>query len=145
MNENNSKDKILIPQLAPCGIYCGACPSFGKTCYGCSSEENQKRTSKWSCKLRHCCYSEKKISYCFECDEFPCQKYKKKLIKSNPLNPKYNYRHELIENSKMFFNLGLEEYLLYQDKKWRCKSCNKRVYWYEYKCSSCGASYEDKS
>ena len=144
MNKNNSKDKDLPVELAPCGVYCGACPSFEKTCYGCSSEKSQKRTSKWNCKLRNCCYFEKAISYCFECDEFPCKKYHKKLIDSNPLDSRFNYRHELVENSKVFFKLGLEEYLQYQNKKWKCAICKERVHWYTYKCSSCGAVYENK-
>ena len=25
-------------ELAPCGIYCGACPHYFRTCFGCSSE-----------------------------------------------------------------------------------------------------------
>jgi hypothetical protein len=80
--------KERINELAPCGAFCGACPSFAKSCDGCSSENvGQKRTSKWSCIVRNCCY-DKNMSYCAECDQFPCAKLKKKII--NTINVHHN-------------------------------------------------------
>jgi len=39
--------ELLPNALAVCGVYCGACPSFNKTCLGCSCEnKDQERTSK---------------------------------------------------------------------------------------------------
>lgn len=131
----------LPPELAPCGVFCGACPSFGKSCHGCSSEKKQKRTSKWGCKLRTCCYSVKKLNFCFECDEFPCQKYRRKLPDAHPGDPKFDYRHEVLENFKKFAELGLEGYLKYQNEKWSCPSCRGRGHWYHYKCSQCGMKF----
>ena len=56
--------KTLANELAPCSVFCGACPSFNKTCFGCPSEsKKQKRISKWGCKIRKCCYEEKNIKY----------------------------------------------------------------------------------
>ena len=62
------KDKLQI-LAAPCGVYCGACPSLHKgTCYSCSSDDrSQKRTSKWNCKIRRCCVDEHKFEgYCLK-------------------------------------------------------------------------------
>lgn len=28
--------------LAPCGVFCGACPSYEKTCLGCASESKEQ-------------------------------------------------------------------------------------------------------
>lgn len=140
--QNNSKAKGIPPEVAPCGVYCVACPSFGKTCHGCSSEKSQKRKSKLACKLRICCYSKKSLSCCFECDEFPCKEHRRKLINSHPGDPRFDYRHELIESCKVFTEMGLKGYLQYQNEKWRCSKCDGRVHWYHYKCSSCGISYE---
>lgn len=138
----SSKKQNLPTELAACGVYCGACPSYGKSCYGCSSEKEQKRKSKWNCKLRECCYSIKSKSFCFECDEFPCNDYRRKITKSHPNDSRYEYRHELIEGFALFTTLGLARYLKYQDERWRCESCKGRVHWYDYKCSECGAEFK---
>lgn len=140
--QNDLKAKNFPPEVAPCGVYCGACPSFGKTCFGCSSEKSQTRKSKLSCKLRKCCHSEKSLSCCFECDEFPCKEHRRKLINSHSGDPRFDYRHELVESCTEFVEMGLERYLQHQNEKWRCSKCDGRVHWYHYKCSSCGTSYE---
>ena len=67
-------------ETAPCGIYCGACPSLKirKTCLGCGSEDRkQKRKSKWSCGIRRCCFEDKNLNFCIDCADFPCKKIDK--------------------------------------------------------------------
>ena len=127
-------------ELAPCGVYCGACPSFNKTCLGCPSESktNQKRTSKWGCKIRTCCYEEKNIPFCGDCTQFPCDVLTKKLINSHPRDPKFKYRHEIPKNVNTFRKLGVAEYVQYQKQRWSCPSCGGIVTFYHYKCSVCG-------
>jgi hypothetical protein len=29
-------------ELAPCGVFCGTCPSYNKTCKGCASEDKEQ-------------------------------------------------------------------------------------------------------
>ena len=55
----------MLNELAPCGVFCGACPSFNKSCFGCSSNTNKnKRTkSKIHCPIRICIYTIKKQCY----------------------------------------------------------------------------------
>lgn len=129
----------LPKELAPCGVFCGACPSFSKTCQGCSSKsKDQKRTSKWGCKIRKCCYEEHAFTSCASCTELPCVKLNKKLIDSHPENPKFAYRHEIEDNFKKFRELGPEAYLAYQVQRWTCPECGGRVLFYEYVCRNCG-------
>jgi hypothetical protein len=129
----------LLKALAPCGVFCGACPSFQKTCFGCSSaSKSQRRTSWLSCQIRKCCYEEREYSFCAECVEFPCQKINQKLIESHPKDPKFSYRHEIPENVKLYKTLGQEAYLLYQAQKWTCPDCGGRVTFYDYQCQDCG-------
>lgn len=131
--------KERIDEFAPCGVFCGACPSYNKTCAGCSSEKKeQNRSSKWNCKLRNCCYIEKKVNYCAECDEFPCKKLKKRLIDSHPEDERYKYRHEIPDIYKNFKEMDLMSFLENQKKRWSCPSCGEIVYFYKYKCSKCG-------
>ena len=130
----------LIRELAPCGVFCGACPSFNKSCFGCSSEnsEQARRKSRESCKIRMCCYNTKKLSYCAECDQFPCSIINKKLIFSHPDDLRYRYRHELINIAKQFRKLNIDDYLHYQKERWKCPLCGGIVYFYHYICGQCG-------
>jgi len=128
-----------INELAPCGVFCGACPSYTKTCAGCPSENTeQKRTSKWNCKIRNCCYHEQKIHYCIACDAFPCSIHRKKLIDSHPDDAKYKYRHEIPEIFAKMTEMDTEDYLAFQKKRWSCPSCGGIVCFYKYTCSECG-------
>ena len=125
--------------LSPCGVYCGACPSFRKSCYGCGSEDrSQKRKSKWSCKIRNCCFKEKNYQFCYQCNDFPCKMIDSKLIKSHPNEKKYTYRHEIVSNLKQLERVGIKQWLRELDKKWTCPECGGRLLWYQYKCSDCG-------
>ena len=131
--------KKRVDELAPCGIYCGACPSLGKSCLGCASENrNQKRTSKWHCKIRICCYETRQLNYCCLCEQYPCKLLNKKLIKSHPSDKRFKYRHEIVDNFKKLQLMTMQEYLKYQRQKWSCPDCSGIVHFYYYKCSQCG-------
>lgn len=127
------------PELAPCGVFCGACPSFGKSCHGCGSEDrNQKRTSKWSCKIRICCYEETGLNFCGKCDDFPCNLIHKKLLKPHQGDPRFRYRRETLEYSPLLKTLPLQEYHQLRADAYKCPKCGGRVIFYDYKCKGCG-------
>ncbi len=128
-----------INELAPCGVFCGACPSFERSCLGCPSEDqDQKRISKWSCRIRKCCYENKNLDYCIYCDEFPCKIIKKKLLDTHMEDPRFAYRHEVIKIFPKLLELGEEHYHQYQKDRWICPICAGRVLFYEYRCIACG-------
>lgn len=55
--------------LSLCGLNCGLCPMFlGRYCGGCGAG-NQ------SCKLARCSLEHGQIEYCYECANYPCEKY----------------------------------------------------------------------
>lgn len=131
--------KQIPNELAPCGVFCGACPSFNKTCLGCASEsKEQKRTSKWGCKIRYCCYNIEEKDFCIDCSKFPCSVINKKLLHSHPGEIKFKYRHEIPEIFKKLKELGVDDYLEFHKQRWSCPSCGSRVNFYHYKCSKCG-------
>ncbi len=134
---------IQLPsEIAPCGIYCGACPSFGKSCLGCASQdENQPRKSKWACKVRRCCYEEQH-AICADCDQFPCDKHRKKLLDSRPGDSRFAYRHEVPENHQRMQALGIDGYLTFQQQRWSCPQCEGQVRFYKYTCDTCGKVVE---
>jgi hypothetical protein len=130
-------------ELAPCGVFCAACPSYGKTCIGCSSEDkNQKRKSKWNCNIRKCCYEEMNVEYCGYCNSFPCDKINRKLIKSHLGDLRFKYRHEITENMKKLKEFGLNDFIKYKEKEYTCPHCKGIIHFYHYKCSKCGKTYK---
>lgn len=57
--------------LSLCGLNCGLCPMFlGNYCGGCGNG-NQ------SCKTARCSLEHGGIEYCYECKQYPCEKYQK--------------------------------------------------------------------
>ncbi len=69
-------------QISVCGIACEKCPRMQK---GICPNGIEGCTPKLTgpCKIKHCAVK-KKVRYCFECKEFPCD-----LTKVGPLN--YGY------------------------------------------------------
>lgn len=136
--KDNKKNK-RIKELAPCGVFCGACPSYKKTCLGCASEsKDQDRTSKWGCKVRSCCYSNQNKDYCVECDKFPCNKLRNKLIDSHPGDMRYKYRHEIPGIFVKMRDMEVKAYLEFQKERWTCPDCGGIIHFYKYRCSDCG-------
>lgn len=134
-----------IDGISPCGVPCFACGSYLKdTCKGCRAEKQQKRKSKWGCKIRLCALKEKNLRFCSECEQFPCKEVNRKLINSHPNDKKYSYRHEIPENFKLIETLGMEQGLKELDKRWQCPECGGRILFYAYTCSSCGQQFLEK-
>jgi len=73
MNYNTRK----YPQFSACGLNCGLCPRYytkgSSRCPGCAGEGFSDVHP--VCGMLSCC-QRKGIEYCFECDDFPCSKYK---------------------------------------------------------------------
>jgi hypothetical protein len=130
------------PEAAPCGVYCGACPSFGKSCKGCSSSDrDQRRRSKWGCRLRVCCIEERGLEFCHQCDEHPCGRYVRKLPGSHVGDPRFDYRREVYDNLIRIAEVGVAVWLEEQGTRWQCPECGGRVHFYHYTCSECGTSF----
>ncbi|MCI8285923.1 MAG: DUF3795 domain-containing protein [Firmicutes bacterium] len=54
-----------------CGLNCGLCPMFlNKNCPGCGGGEGNQ-----SCKIARCSMEHDSAQYCFQCSEYPCEKY----------------------------------------------------------------------
>ena len=54
-----------------CGLNCRLCPMFlNKNCPGCGGGEGNQ-----SCKIVGCSLEHDGVEYCFQCSEYPCEKY----------------------------------------------------------------------
>ncbi len=137
----------MKPELiAPCGINCAVCVAFlGYTmsgpkrkhpCLGCRSLDTSGRSlSRKKCAFmkKHCdLLANDKVTFCFECDEFPCQHLKK-------LDDGYvrNYNMSLIENLNSIKKIGMKRYLRDQKKKYTCSQCGGVVSVHTNRCYTC--------
>jgi hypothetical protein len=133
-----------------CGLYCASCAVYIATktntreklakesgipydqtiCYGCKSDINPK----WcvECKLKLCA-KEKKVDFCFQCDEYPC-----KNLEDFKNDPKYPYHCEIYEYMETIKKEGKEKWLKKMRSRWTCADCNKPSSWFETSCSQCG-------
>ena len=57
-------------RLSLCGLNCGLCPMrLGGHCGGCGAG-NQ------SCKIARCSLEHGGVTYCYQCGNYPCEKYR---------------------------------------------------------------------
>jgi len=82
--------------VAPCGLYCGACPIYKAqtdrvlaeklaprlglpieacACLGCRGQKGRVRVmGEQICETYDCCVNEKGLDFCYQCPDFPCSK-----------------------------------------------------------------------
>ena len=142
---------------APCGLYCGNCeiyrafrdddfealagyakemnsPIDRVKCEGCRSDFMMF----WcpECEVRRC-NEEKSLSFCFECEDFPCVA----LVEFEDQAP----HHSLcVKNLERMVEVGISAWLEEQDEMWRCSRCRTKVTYYTEKCPNCLNEVEKK-
>lgn len=136
--------------VGACGIYCGACDHYlagrenGKyllkrdtdigrrvadnPCGGC---KNIEKLCQWckECEIRNCA-SEKSLSHCGMCDQFPCDYFEE--FKNGLLHKQVGYK-----NIQELTRVGVAEWLEKQEIRWSCPNCGSSFSFYEIQCSSC--------
>ncbi len=125
---------IDTTMFAPCGMNCKVCYKhcYYKTpCVGClnSDERTPEHCRKW--KIMDF-INAKRLSYCFECSEYPC-----KLIKNLEKSYHKRYRASLIENSRFVQAHGLECFMEQQKAKYTCPKCGGIISIHDRECSEC--------
>lgn len=117
----------LPDSMAPCGVYCGACPSFGKGCRGCGSENRKQRhTSKGNCTIRRRCFEEKGIALCSQYTDVPCR-LTDELQGSYPGNKRFRYHHKIYKNLREIEEQALDAWLPGEKAKRRRPSAGRRT------------------
>ena len=92
--------------LSLCGLNCGLCPMLlDKHCGGCGNG-NQ------SCKIAKCSLEHGKIEYCYECENYPCEKYQN-IDKYDSFITHKRQKADLERVQK----IGFEQYNLEQQEK----------------------------
>lgn len=127
---------------APCGIYCGACRQYLLWKKDLLEERGYKMGCK-GCRIRNknCAFirrdcpalKKKELDYCYECEQFPCQKLQK-------IDSKYQERYSvnLVENLKRNEEIGVEKWLQEQRELYTCPECGGEICVHDAECYDCG-------
>ena len=146
---SNKPDKRLA---AVCGIFCPACSVFIGTredpprlkmlaemlnlsvedtkCYGCRSEKRIALFEK--CKMVKCA-AEKGVSFCIECEEYPCEDLKK-------FQTEFPHRIELWQSQERIKEAGFEKWFEEMLDHYSCQQCGTINSAYDIVCRKCGVS-----
>ena len=97
-------------QFSLCGLNCGLCPyQLQGNCPGCFADSPCARI----CPIAPCSVKHGNVQYCFECEEYPCEKYDG-IDQYDSLISHKNQKKDL-EKAKQ---IGIDKYLAEQtDKK----------------------------
>ncbi len=124
--------------IAPCGMNCGICIGFfgyavnGRkrkiTCTGCRPRDKQCAFLKKHCKK----LLNKEIEYCFECNDFPCEKLK-------GLDERYRRKYEMsmIDNLEYIQKNGIDKFVKKERERWKCPKCGGVICVHDKRCYSC--------
>jgi hypothetical protein len=151
--------------VAPCGLYCGACPMYLAT-----QENNEKRFESLmqqfsagkmqfkredllcdgcigggrvasfcrSCTMRSCAAGKSNVTRCSDCPDVPCAKV------TNFNNDGMQHHSEVLENLRHIREMGISSWTKYEEDRWRCPQCKEKLSWYDKACPKCGATRSDK-
>ena len=82
-----------------------------------------KPVTRAKCKIKNCeFFRNSKAKYCFECQDFPCEKVKH-------LDRRYRtkYGMSMIENLENIKKFGIEKFLNNEKVKWACPDCEGTI------------------
>lgn len=102
----NFQRKNLLFSL--CGLNCGLCPmNLNQYCPGCGGGEGNQ-----SCPLAKCSMQHGNIEYCFQCGNYPCEKYEG----ADASDSFITHRNQK-QDMKKFQEYGMERYSAEQRRK----------------------------
>jgi len=151
--------------VAPCGLYCGACPMYLATqensekrleslmkqfsagkmqmkredllCDGCIGGGRVASFCR-SCAMRSCAESKPDVTRCSDCPDFPCSKI------TNFNNDGMTHHSEVLQNLRALKEMGISKWTQYEQDRWRCPQCKATLSWYDSACQKCGTKRSDK-
>ena len=127
--------------IAPCGMNCAICSGYMALqndikskgvrmsyCAGCRPRDKKCAFLKKRCDL----LLNEKVTYCYECKDFPCDSLEK-------LDNRYRalFRMSMIENLKFIEEKGISEFLKKENDKWKCENCGKLISCHNGLCFEC--------
>lgn len=126
--------------VAPCGVICEICLGYQREknkCVGCLNTGN-KPNHCTVCSVKTC---NKKLGneklLCSECSKFPCRRIK-------DLDKRYisKYGESPIQNLNKLKEIGLQNFIDIEKKKWKCGKCGQLLCVHRETCLRCGNANE---
>ena len=126
--------------IASCGINCTVCYAYQRTknkCSGCNSKEDTNKPNHCKkCSIKYC--TSKQINeLCNSCTNFPCSR-----LKQLDKRYKLKYRQSLIDNLNTINEIGINDFIKQDNKKWQCPECKNLLSTHKDNCLYCGALNE---
>jgi len=162
-------NKVKVHLAAACGTYCRACPAYiakhggkeqikmglqkrfssgpakaqkgippsnwmdGLLCDGCLSGGKLAAHCQ-NCAIRKCAENRQNDSRCSYCEDLPCHRI------TNLINMgHYLHRKEYLPNLEKIREMGVQEWVKYEEERWCCPRCGLPMSWYDAECVGCGA------
>jgi hypothetical protein len=111
------KEKVELGVGAPCGLFCGNCPTGqnGKGPYlSCTREHCPSRLESATCEINQCCVADRGLSDCSVCLEFPCN-----MLLQFSHSPQHPERVPAILNLQRRNALGVNRWLAEERMFWK--------------------------
>jgi hypothetical protein len=127
--------------IAPCGMNCSLCAAY----LGMKNDLKKKGFNRSYCagcrpRGKNCAFMKKSceklgqglIQFCYECEEFPCQRLKH-------LDRRYRtkYHMSMIENLNFIKEHGMKKFLEKEEATWRCPTCGGTISCHVGLCLQC--------
>ncbi len=147
---------------AACGTYCGACPAYlkkhgegggnypskpinasidsfvammeGLQCDGCLSGGTLAAHCQ-TCSIRLCAANTQNNDRCSECASLPCYRITNLINQGD-----YPHRDEYLPNLAKIHEMGVQEWVIYEEARWSCPQCGGAISWYDTRCTGCGTA-----
>jgi hypothetical protein len=159
---------------AACGTYCGACPAYiakhgeheqiqtelqtrsssapkkplknippedwmdGLLCDGCLSGGTLAPHCQ-ACEIRICAANNQDDSRCSQCKELPCERVTSLMRMGD-----YLHRDEYLPNLAKIREMGVQEWIKYEEERWLCPQCGRPISWYDAQCAGCGGPRSER-
>jgi hypothetical protein len=131
--------------IAPCGMNCAHCQLYLNYryrnekpelhglkggCQGCRPRDKRCGFLKQRCEL----LKNKKVQFCYECSDFPCEN----LQKLDKRYEKKGWDVSFSDNNRRIKEIGLEKFIKEQEEKWTCPVCKGPISVHGGQCINCG-------
>ncbi|MFA6472693.1 MAG: DUF3795 domain-containing protein [Candidatus Latescibacterota bacterium] len=116
---------------------CRLCHAYVRNvnvCPGCRGDDSVKKTTCVTCRIKNCeKIAQGKISYCFRCDSFPCERLKH-------LDKRYRTKYvmSMIDNLENIRKFGIRRFIRNEKERWICPGCGEMICVHKSHCLSCG-------
>jgi hypothetical protein len=126
--------------IAVCGMNCRICVGY----FGYTMTGRKRKHTCSGCRIsgKICAFVKKRcskalkeeVTYCFECEDFPCE-----IIEKLDKTYREKYKMSTIDNLKFIKEKGMEKFLESEEKKYRCDECGGVICVHTGKCYECGS------